>query len=220
MGLVSLPVVWALFDCFFELLTVEQLNWNYRHPATAFGGGFLCYLLIHYLLHKPIVSYVFAHELSHAIWGKLFGAKVSEFKVSKGGGSVKVSKSNFLITLAPYFFPLYTLLFIALWWGAQQLWPPLQLHTYLLYAGIGLSWAFHLTMTVESILEGQSDISSVGSFFALPFLLIINIELCAAALHFLDIGFDFILYNQRVIDASTHYYLLIYELIKHGLNNA
>ena len=39
-------------------------------------------------------------------------------KVSKTGGQVKTSKTNWFITLAPYFFPFYAMLFIGLFFAA------------------------------------------------------------------------------------------------------
>ena len=46
------------------------------------------------------------------MWGLLFGARPSDVRVSASGGSVRLSKSNLLITLAPYFFPFYTFVVI------------------------------------------------------------------------------------------------------------
>jgi hypothetical protein len=67
-----------------------------------------------FFLPHPVKTYVVAHELTHALWGLLCGARVSHLRVSEGGGSVRLSKSNIVITLAPYFFPLYTILVILL----------------------------------------------------------------------------------------------------------
>ena len=53
--------------------------------------------------------YVVGHELTHVVWSWLFGGKVKKFRASSSGGEVVVTKSNFLVALAPYFFPLYEL---------------------------------------------------------------------------------------------------------------
>jgi hypothetical protein len=73
-------------------------------------AGAACWIVIFLLLPKPMWIYVFGHELTHALWAWLFGGQVKKMKVSSAGGQVVVSKSNFLIVLAPYFFPLYTAL--------------------------------------------------------------------------------------------------------------
>ena len=81
--------------------------------AWAFGIGFFLWVALYFLLPRPIRTYVLAHELTHALWAWLTGSHVSRMKLSKNGGSVVVSKNNILITLAPYFFPLYTMMVIA-----------------------------------------------------------------------------------------------------------
>src|SRR5262245_42151195 len=73
----------------------------------AFLGGAACWLVVFLLLPRPMLIYVFGHELTHALWTWVFGGRVKRFKASAKGGHVVISKSNFLIVLAPYFFPLY-----------------------------------------------------------------------------------------------------------------
>ena len=58
----------------------------------------------------------------------LFGGEVKQMKVSSKGGHVLISKTNFLIALAPYFFPLYAfiviggvLLILEMLWGRATL---------------------------------------------------------------------------------------------------
>src|SRR6266849_3048990 len=70
-------------------------------------GGAACWLIIFLLLPKPMRLYIFGHELTHAIWAWIFGGKVKKFKVTANGGHVVITKSNFVIALAPYFVPLY-----------------------------------------------------------------------------------------------------------------
>ena len=70
------------------------------------GGHFL-------LLPKPMWVYVFGHELTHALWTWLMGGRVKQFKATSKGGHVIVTKTNFLIALAPYFFPVYAVLVVA-----------------------------------------------------------------------------------------------------------
>jgi tellurite resistance protein TehA-like permease len=70
-------------------------------------AGAACWLVILLLLPRPMWVYVFGHELTHALWAWLFGGRVKKFKATSQGGHVVITKNNFLITLAPYFFPLY-----------------------------------------------------------------------------------------------------------------
>src|SRR5436309_12431241 len=52
--------------------------------------GFVFWLVIYLALPKPMRLYVLGHELTHALWGWLMGAKVSGLKVSAKGGHVKL----------------------------------------------------------------------------------------------------------------------------------
>src|SRR6266567_4585006 len=76
----------------------------------AIAGGAACWLVVFLLLPKPLRLYVFGHELTHALSTWAFGGKVKKFKATPNGGHVVVSRSNFVIALAPYFFPLYAAL--------------------------------------------------------------------------------------------------------------
>src|SRR6059058_5900860 len=108
------------------------------------GAG--CWLAIYLLLPKPMWVYVFGHELTHAIWTWLFGGRVKKFKASSQGGHVLVTRNNFVIVLAPYFFPLYAALVVLcflvghLFWG----WTRYLVWFHLL---LGAAYAFHLTLT-------------------------------------------------------------------------
>src|SRR5437588_5106427 len=75
-------------------------------------SGAACWVVIYLLLPKPMWVYVFGHELTHVVWAWLFGGRVKRFRTSSRGGHVVVTKSNFLIALAPYFFPIYALLVV------------------------------------------------------------------------------------------------------------
>lgn len=128
-------------------------------------AGAACWLVIFLLLPKPMWIYVFGHELTHALWAWLFGAQLKRLKISSAGGHVVLSKSNFLIALAPYFFPLYAALVVAgfalcrLVWD----WPSYLVWFHLL---IGAAYGFHVTLTWQVLKTRQSDISSQGWLFS------------------------------------------------------
>src|SRR5260221_1208525 len=85
-------------------------------------AGAACWTVIFLLLPKPIRIYVFGHELTHAVWTWIFGGKVKQFKVGSGGGHVVVTTNNFVIALAPYFFPLYVALVVLVFVVGHLLW--------------------------------------------------------------------------------------------------
>ncbi len=128
-------------------------------------AGAACWLVIYLLLPKPMWIYMVGHELTHAVWAWLFGARVKRFKASAQGGHVVVSRTNFLITLAPYFFPLYVALVVAFFvvghlvWG----WSRYLVWFHLL---VGAAYAFHVTLTWHVLQTRQSDISQQGYLFS------------------------------------------------------
>ncbi len=130
-----------------------------------FLAGVACWCVIFFLLPKPMWIYVFGHELTHALWAWLFGGKIKKMKVASSGGHVIVTKNNFLITLAPYFFPLYAVVLIAIFFVGQWLWAwrPFLVYFDLL---LGAAYAFHVTLTFHTLQTRQSDITSQGYLFS------------------------------------------------------
>ena len=138
-----------------------------------FIAGFAAYVLIYSVLQNPIKTYVFGHELSHAIWTWMFRGKVSNFRAGASGGSVTVSKTNVFISLAPYFFPVYTVLTVVLYMIAKAFWkvePYFEVYRFVL----GFTWAFHCVLTVYVLLKGQEDVRENGSVFSIFFICFAN----------------------------------------------
>jgi len=148
-----------------------------------FAGGFILYVVIHFLFKKPILSYVVGHELTHALFAVLFGGSVKSFHASEKGGQVQITKSNFIITLAPYFFPLYTFFALAAYWLARAADAPVLAPWLVLLAGA--AFAFHIILTLIFLQTDQNDISEHGAFFSYPLILLFNIVLTALLIRLL-----------------------------------
>ena len=131
-------------------------------------------MLLFFTLPQPFLSYVVAHEVTHALWALLYGARVSNLKVSRKGGSVAVSHSNVWITLAPYFFPFYLFLVIITYLVLLLF---MDLSTYTpFFAGLaGLAWAYHLTFTIKILRTRQPDVLEHGRIFSYTLIYILNI---------------------------------------------
>jgi len=147
----------------------------------AFLGGAACWLVLFLLLPKPMLLYVFGHELTHALWTWLFGGKVKRFKATAKGGHVVISKSNFLIVLAPYFFPFYVALAVLVFALGHWLfgWDRYRHWFHLL---IGAAYAFHVTLTWHILQTRQSDITSQGYLFSAVVIFLGNITVLLAGL--------------------------------------
>jgi len=181
-GVVLLPLVAAVG---WTLLDLSRLLWVGREWGEpwfwSLGGGLAGWLLIWLLLPRPLWVYVLGHELTHALAVYLHGGKVHQFKVTSAGGHIVSDKSNWFIALAPYFIPLYSALWFGLWWSVNFYYP-LRAYAPILYAGLGLTWGFHLTFTVSMIGDGQSDLSGQGVFFSLVLIVLINLLLIETGL--------------------------------------
>ena len=175
-GLLLLPWAWALSRTVLSLLAglPEPSNGLLSSAAVALGGGYLLWLLIFYTLPRPARAYVLGHELTHALWGVLLGSKVSRIKVGSDSGFVELSKTNFIITLAPYFFPFYTMILIVLY-GCLGLFCDVRPYQFAWLAAVGFTWGFHFTFTLVTLFQHQTDIQSVGHLFAWSIIYCFNV---------------------------------------------
>ena len=162
-----LPACGILSQTFFTAFaraTVTQRLWM-GEEFWFFSLGVVLWLIAFFGLPRPILVYVFGHELTHAVWVLLMGGRVSRFRVGRDGGHIVTNRTNFLIALAPYFFPLYSILAIAIY-GLLSIFYNVQPYGRLLYAVIGATWAFHLTFTCWMIPKNQTDLRDHGTFFS------------------------------------------------------
>jgi hypothetical protein len=151
-------------------------------PYYFVAGGFT-YLLVHFLFKKPILTYVVGHELTHAFFAVLFGGSVKAFQASERGGQVRLTKSNVIITLAPYFFPLYTFVALVFYWIARAAEVPAA-EPWLIFAA-GATLCFHLVLTAVFLQTDQTDIREHGAFFSYPLIYLFNVLLSAALVRLL-----------------------------------
>lgn len=137
-------------------------------------AGAACWVVIFLLLPRPMWIYVLGHELTHALWTWLFGGKVKRMKVTSKGGHVLISKTNFLIALAPYFFPLYAVILILIFALGNFIfgWRGYLVYFYLL---LGAAYAFHITLTAQVLQTRQSDITSQGYLFSAVVIFLGNV---------------------------------------------
>jgi hypothetical protein len=155
-------------------------------------AGAACWGVVFLLLPRPMWIYVFGHELTHALWAWIFGGRVRKLKVSAAGGHVVLSRSNFLIVLAPYFFPLYAALVIAVFAIGNFLGDWLRYLVWF-HLALGAAYAFHVTLTWHALQTRQTDITSQGYLFSAVTIflgncavLLLGLPLIAAQVGFLQ----------------------------------
>ncbi|MEP6821682.1 MAG: hypothetical protein ABI946_04960 [Chthoniobacterales bacterium] len=208
-ALFLLPLCAVLTQAFFTVFTratVTQQLWA-GEEFWFFSLGVVLWLIAFFGLPRPLMVYVFGHELTHALWVLLMGGRVSQFRVGRDGGHIMTDKNNFWIALAPYFFPLYSILALGLY-GALSFVMPMQPFGRLLYAVIGVTWAFHFTFTCWMIPKNQSDLRDHGTFFSLVVIYLMNLLVLSVLLvvaspqiTFLDFGAEIGENIGRFLDA-------------------
>jgi hypothetical protein len=175
-GLLLLPTAWGVTAAVYYLYKTSAAGLPVNDPSGwAFPAGFLLWVLLFFILPRPFRTYVLGHELTHALWALLMGARIGKMKVGREGGHVELSKTNFIITLAPYFFPFYTVLVLAAYY-LTNLWIPMEPHKVWWIGAVGFTWSFHLTFTIHMLTEvSQPDVQEHGHLFSYIVIYLMNI---------------------------------------------
>ena len=148
-GLALIPACWGFARASLDALSVAA-NGTFSVEALSLLGGIAAFAMCWMAISHPVKTYVLGHELTHALWGLLFGARPSDVRVSASGGSVRLTKSSFIITLAPYFFPFYTFVVIVTALITYAFMRPLPFLPLWLFL-IGFTWSFHVLFTLETL---------------------------------------------------------------------
>ena len=204
LGVALLPMCWGVVRAFCDsVVAAAGESGGITAESIALLGGMLAFALCWMSVPHPVKTYVLGHELTHAIWGLLFGAVPSRLRVSESGGSVNLTKSNMLITLAPYFFPFYTFVVVIaaiVTYAFVRPLPWLPLWMFM----VGFTWAFHVLFTIETLSQRQPDVKLYGRVFSWVFIFLANVALvlvflaAVTSLSFAQLG-GFLVH--RVLDA-------------------
>jgi hypothetical protein len=143
-------------------------------PVNMATYGCFSYVLLYCLVPGPRNAFaeLFEHELGHLFLAKLFWRRALRFvvDVEEGKGEVAYSPgSNSLITLAPYYFPVFTVPFLL---AKPILYPRFSLAFDFL---IGLTLAFHYVALAQEFRPQQDDIMRAGLLFSLGMTVFLNL---------------------------------------------
>ncbi len=177
-GLLLLPLCWGGASALWRILKASGGADALWVPLVA---GAVCWAVVYLLLPRPMWLYVAGHELTHVVWVWLFGGRVRQVKVTSKGGHVVVSKTNFLIALAPYFFPFYGAVVAVGGLLARLVWPWNRLEVWFLLL-LGAAYAFHVTLTGHVLKTRQSDITEHGYIFSGAMILLGNLLVLVLAI--------------------------------------
>ena len=176
LGLALLPLCWGVVRAFYDALLAAAGAEGVSVESLSLLGGISAFVLCWLALSHPVKTYVLGHELTHALWGLLFGARPSDVRVSESGGSVRLTKSNVIITLAPYFFPFYTFVVILVALVTYAFLRPLPFLPLWMFL-IGFTWSFHVLFTLETLFQRQPDVKLYGRVFSWTFIFLVNMAI-------------------------------------------
>jgi hypothetical protein len=156
---------------FYELIqriirSAARLQYMFGGMAAYGGVWFL------FLRHRARFWWTFEHELTHVIFALLFGHEIRHFRASPDkGGSIhhRGRSNNFLIALAPHFFPTLSvvpllLLFIVVPWAVP----------YVEFA-VGVTVLYHVISTFYEARPHQPDLKGPGLLFSYTFIVLMNL---------------------------------------------
>ena len=112
---------------------------------------------------------IFAHELTHMLAALLTGHKPKSMSIrpDKGGSFTYQGKGNWLITIAPYFFPTFPLLWMlgGIWFQYHnQTFPTWYIMTF------GFLVGYHIVANFYQIHSEQTDFKKAGYLFSVLFI--------------------------------------------------
>lgn len=138
--------------------------------------GFVAYGLVYLLIPPCLINFleIFEHELGHAVAGLFLLQRVEKFTVDspkRSGEVITAPGSLFLISLAPYFLPVFTLPLLVV---RPVVFPSMEKIVDLL---IGVSLGFHYMGLAREFRIQQMDISRYGLLFSLGVTAAMNLIL-------------------------------------------
>jgi hypothetical protein len=164
-GLVALLLLPVCYGVLRSLGTLALEFQQVPEGSFYFLVGFVTYLVFQWVFFKPMRTYVFGHELTHAMAAWLTGGEVHSIKVGKNGGSVTVTKTNLFVALAPYMIPFYSLILLGSFFAVNLAYPLMAYWNYFLGV-LGASLSFHAALTFFALKQKQPDLKSGGKFLS------------------------------------------------------
>ncbi|OGL43793.1 MAG: hypothetical protein A2W05_08000 [Candidatus Schekmanbacteria bacterium RBG_16_38_10] len=155
--------------------------------------GIITYIIIRFGISKlgsSVMEFaeVFYHELIHTVYSIICLKGIKSFFASdERGGEIETSKTNFVIDLSPYFFPIISVLI--------SLIRPIVVKKYyeylILCAGIGIG--LHLSSVFHDLKVEQSDINKNGVLFSFVIIFLLTMIFLGIVFSLLNSGYTSIL---------------------------
>ena len=193
----AILAVWSLF-AFYQSIDYFNLK-NLRFIAMI--GGIVMFFVARASMDKDVrVSMqILAHELTHSFFALLTFHKVRHIRIhedNSGGSMGFLGKGNWLITIGPYFFPLFCFFFMI---GAHFYMRMGGEFNWVISAVFGYFVGYHIDTVSSQIHEKQTDLPKVGYKFCWVFLPGANFWMIGSMLAFNSNGWSSLWLYQKLI---------------------
>lgn len=140
-------------------------------PSMAMIGGFLLFFISRGFMDTEMKTSmeIAAHEMTHAFFAFLTLHKIKSIRVNPdndGGAMSFEGPSNWLIVIAPYFFPLFGMLVMV----AISVYTHYAPSNFIVNMVMGFFIGYHADTVASQIHEKQTDLPKVGYKFCIVFL--------------------------------------------------
>jgi hypothetical protein len=200
------PPAWILTRAFFSCFSTAALQHRFwaSEEFWFFSLGTLLWAVTFFGLPRPMLLYVFGHELTHVIWVWLMGGRASQFRINRAGGYIVTDTTNFWIALAPYFFPIYSILVLLLFGGIGTF-VDVEPYRRWLFGVVGFTWAFHITFAIWMLWNGQTDLIQHGTFFSMMVIYLINFSVLSLMLIVASRDVTFLSFGKELLQGAMEF---------------
>lgn len=147
---------------------ISTMTWDLLEAGNVrvAGIGFVAGAVFWMILRRKLGFFgVFEHEFAHLVLGLLMFQKPEAFFATATRGHVRVGGKNFLVDLAPYYFPTFSVILLLIF-------PLLKDSAYPVYFPLlGFITGYHLVSKVMDFKFYQGDIRVSGRAFSVLFCL-------------------------------------------------
>ena len=190
---------------------VHAYFFSLSQQETFFLAGIISYVLIHFIFYRPLKTYVIGHELTHAFAAWIFDGHVANLKATAKGGGVSVSRTNWFICLSPYFIPIYSILGLVIYGVCNKWITPLDNYLHFVTLFLGLTWAFHVVLTIYALQQDQPDLTMTGVLFSISIIFAMNLQVLAGLLAFVSPSIHFRAFYSNMIKQSWNMYYVMFN---------
>ena len=101
--------------------------------------------------------------------------ETQNFSVGKDAGAVQIKNPNIWITLAPYFYPTFTIIWVPFWFVFKYFEKDFSWSVDVYFAILSMTWSYHVVLTIYALKFEQSDIQRYGRPISFSLILFLNL---------------------------------------------